>query len=515
MCLCFLGGAIHPSLLGTAHDKPRSSRPRRNMRWAVAVGALVALSGGRQEGLLVEGAECGVCDQTLVMNITFDDYPEETTWTLEEDSRSNITGCAATNSKSGGPYAFAVPNRQVVTVSETICAFQSYNFTLMDAFGDGICCQWGNGRMDLELGGTVVASLRGSANFSSLVFPFTALAAPTVAPTDAPTLSPTTSAPSVSVLPSPQPSPQPTGCPCDRSLRVNFTFDDYPKEVTWSAQTAGPAVWDCEASLDSTGGPYDDAISFASDLITTTLCPGQVYNFTVFDDFNDGICCTYGDGSYTLYLDGVELFTSDGIYTTEETTTFTVPFTSAPSVSLSPSPAPSLTPSPTTPQPSPQPTVTPRPTPQPSPRPTPTTPFPTAMPTLKPTRKSKEQGFQSASLIVSLIVSIIIGLIVFFACYSYHMIFSDSAKFEALRDTKNERLMTDDPGVFEDDEEGLAQQKGILGEGEAAAAEEEQALEMQQVGAGLLSPEASAKKALLSSSSDSAENTVQGQGESI
>ena len=51
------------------------------------------------------------------------------------------------------------------------------------------------------------------------------------------------------------------------------------------------------------GGPYNDLGSSG----TTVQTPVQVslnslecYTFTIYDDYGDGICCNYGNGSYTV-----------------------------------------------------------------------------------------------------------------------------------------------------------------------------------------------------------------------
>ena len=40
-----------------------------------------------------------------------------------------------------------------------------------------------------------------------------------------------------------------------------------------------------------------------------TCLPEGCYDLTVNDSFGDGICCAYGDGSYTLEVDGVVVAT--------------------------------------------------------------------------------------------------------------------------------------------------------------------------------------------------------------
>jgi len=57
--------------------------------------------------------------------------------------------------------------------------------------------------------------------------------------------------------------------------------------------------------------------------IATGLCLGVPYTFTYKDSFGDGMCCTFGQGSYQLLLDQSVIFTSDGAFGDSESTTFT------------------------------------------------------------------------------------------------------------------------------------------------------------------------------------------------
>jgi len=82
------------------------------------------------------------------VNINLDNFPEETTWSITNQSNQEIA--------SGGPYS---DNDD--PVSETVClpADQCFDFTIMDIFGDGICCGFGQGDYEvLDPNGFVVAS---------------------------------------------------------------------------------------------------------------------------------------------------------------------------------------------------------------------------------------------------------------------------------------------------------------------------------------------------------------------
>jgi PKD repeat protein len=73
----------------------------------------------------------------LFLEINTDDYPSETTWTIEDDQGNLI--------QSGGGYGVANDY-----YSHNICLDSGcYSFTIYDSYGDGICCGYGNGSYEL------------------------------------------------------------------------------------------------------------------------------------------------------------------------------------------------------------------------------------------------------------------------------------------------------------------------------------------------------------------------------
>jgi len=80
----------------------------------------------------------------LFLNITFDDYPGETSWQVA-DADGNVV--ADGDGYSGDP------------ISENICVCPGdYTFTIFDSFGDGICCAYGQGSYEMVFNGTVLFS---------------------------------------------------------------------------------------------------------------------------------------------------------------------------------------------------------------------------------------------------------------------------------------------------------------------------------------------------------------------
>merc|ERR1712176_1112109 len=143
------------------------------------------------------------------------------------------------------------------------------------------------------------------------------------------------------------------------SVAVNIKTDNYPAETSWTIQD------NCGAGLVGSGSGYSAANADVSEL----LClPDSEYTFTISDQYGDGICCGYGQGSYSLTVDG-SLVKSGGEFTSSDDYTFG-----------SCSGGPPVTQNPTS-----QPTALPTKNPTPQPTDQPVTLNPTKMPTLQPT----------------------------------------------------------------------------------------------------------------------------------
>jgi len=86
---------------------------------------------------------------TIRVDISLDEYPAETSWTLTNTCNDGNTVVA-----SGGPYAAALKN--TATSEEFIVGDGTFVFEIRDSYGDGICCASGEGdfsvyRNDVEV----------------------------------------------------------------------------------------------------------------------------------------------------------------------------------------------------------------------------------------------------------------------------------------------------------------------------------------------------------------------------
>jgi hypothetical protein len=78
--------------------------------------------------------------QYVTVNITTDAYASETSWTIKNASGTTVA------SGGGNWQDLAAVGQTVQTpVQVTLSANQCYDFEITDDYGDGICCQYGNG----------------------------------------------------------------------------------------------------------------------------------------------------------------------------------------------------------------------------------------------------------------------------------------------------------------------------------------------------------------------------------
>lgn len=97
---------------------------------------------------------------------------------------------------------------------------------------------------------------------------------------------------------------------------VKITLDNYGSETTWAIKNqAGATLY--------AGGPYSDFSN--GTLINKIVCLGNgCYDFIIYDAANDGICCGYGNGSYTLDIFSTTLASSNGQFTSQQTKPFCI-----------------------------------------------------------------------------------------------------------------------------------------------------------------------------------------------
>jgi endonuclease I len=95
-------------------------------------------------------------------------------------------------------------------------------------------------------------------------------------------------------------------------VAFSLTTDNYGYETSWTlTNTNNQEV--------AKGGSYANSTDYNENIC---LNDGD-YTFTINDSYGDGICCTYGNGSYDISLAGTSLI-SGGSFASSETKTFTL-----------------------------------------------------------------------------------------------------------------------------------------------------------------------------------------------
>ncbi len=112
--------------------------------------------------------------------------------------------------------------------------------------------------------------------------------------------------------------PQNTQAQCSENesiLEILILTDSWPGEVAVEIKD------ECTGEILGSFGYGTLTEPFALYDFYICLDPAGNYSFTIYDDFGDGICCFEGEGSYTLFYNGVEI-QRGGDYGSSETTFF-------------------------------------------------------------------------------------------------------------------------------------------------------------------------------------------------
>ncbi|MGI9526247.1 MAG: M12 family metallo-peptidase [Weeksellaceae bacterium] len=94
----------------------------------------------------------------------------------------------------------------------------------------------------------------------------------------------------------PDPDPDPSDCDYNE-VNVKIKTDNYPRETTW-------VIYDSDGNRFATGYNY----TAANTVYDESVClPDGCYIFEMLDSEGDGICCDYGNGSYSVTFNGQTL----------------------------------------------------------------------------------------------------------------------------------------------------------------------------------------------------------------
>lgn len=205
-------------------------------------------------------------DNLMAVKIFLDDDPDETTWKILDDNGVTVA--------SGGDYETG----EILVYSVECLPDGCYTFLIEDSSGDGICCANGPGYYSVEdVSGQVYAS---GGTFEDFEYTHFCVNTPACS---------------------------------DHFLTLELQLDDYPEDTSWD-------IKDMDGNVIYTGGTY--AGQFL-ELMPIPLCLSDgCYEFTIYDSWGDGICCSYGDGYYAIKNAAGEVLITGDEFDDEESKIF-------------------------------------------------------------------------------------------------------------------------------------------------------------------------------------------------
>ncbi|MEO0776612.1 MAG: M43 family zinc metalloprotease [Bacteroidota bacterium] len=106
-------------------------------------------------------------------------------------------------------------------------------------------------------------------------------------------------------------------CPCNANeITITINLDNYPEETTWSLLNSADVTI-------ASGGPYGN-LADGSTVIEFACIDNGCYDFIINDSYGDGICCSYGTGSYEVTDASGGVLASGGQFGFSESTVFCV-----------------------------------------------------------------------------------------------------------------------------------------------------------------------------------------------
>jgi len=94
-------------------------------------------------------------------------------------------------------------------------------------------------------------------------------------------------------------------------VTIELTLDEYGSETTWEIISGGVVIY--------SGGPYADDVDQTVEISFVCLAE-TCYDFVIYDEFGDGMCCGYGDGGYQVFDGTGEVLAEGGEFDDSETT---------------------------------------------------------------------------------------------------------------------------------------------------------------------------------------------------
>ncbi len=153
------------------------------------------------------------------------------------------------------------------------------------------CCNWGEGSYQLAFDGRTIKSGGSFGASETTTFNTPDLGNPTPAPV----------------------TPAPVSAEQCYDVSVALNFDSYPSDESWDISQGGTIV---ASSPAFAAGTVND--------VQTVCLPAGDYVYTIYDVYGDGMCCDWGEGSYSVTANG-QVIKEGGEFGQSESTSFTIP----------------------------------------------------------------------------------------------------------------------------------------------------------------------------------------------
>lgn len=96
-------------------------------------------------------------------------------------------------------------------------------------------------------------------------------------------------------------------------ISLTISTDEYGDETSWE-------ITNEDGDVVESGGNYEGLEDYSETLDLPIGC----YTFTIYDEYGDGMCCDFGNGSYELALNSGQVIASGGSFGYEQSVTFTL-----------------------------------------------------------------------------------------------------------------------------------------------------------------------------------------------
>ena len=86
-------------------------------------------------------------------------------------------------------------------------------------------------------------------------------------------------------------------------------------------------IEDSEGNVVASNSPYDESMATTTQVEEICDLADGSYTFVIYDEYGDGMCCKWNNGSYTLSTKDGLMIVSGGEFGASEKTLFSIPFT--------------------------------------------------------------------------------------------------------------------------------------------------------------------------------------------